>query len=289
MNTALTRSAWLTARGPVLLERPQVAGVLNVTPDSFWDGGRHAGLDRAIAHGARLVEEGADLLDVGGESTRPGARPVSAAEERLRIAPVVRELARRLPDVPLSVDTVKSEVARAALDAGAAIINDVSGLRLDPDLARLAAATGAGLILMHSRGTVERMASYDLADYGEDPVGEVVAELGASLEAARAAGVAAEAIVLDPGLGFAKRTEHSIALLAELERILDLGQPVMVGPSRKRFIGEVAGGLPVEHRLEGTLAACVAALLKGARLFRVHDVAAARRALAVAEAIRGPR
>jgi dihydropteroate synthase len=287
MTTApVTRLDWLTARGPILLDRPRIAGVLNVTPDSFWDGGRFAALDNAIAHGARMIEEGADMLDIGGESTRPGAAPISSAEEQNRIVPVVRELARRFPAVPISVDTVKAAVARAALGEGAAIINDVSGLRLDPGLGRAAAEAGAGLILMHSRGTVDRMASYDLAEYGPDPVADITAELSSALERAVQAGAAEESIVLDPGLGFSKRTEHSVAVLAHLDRILLLGYPVLVGPSRKRFVGELAGGLPPGERLEGTVAACVAALFKGARLFRVHDVAATRRALDVAEAIR---
>ena len=288
MATApVTRLDWLTARGPVPLDRPRILGVLNITPDSFWEGGRHTGLDAAVAHAARLIEDGADLIDVGGESTRPGSpTPVPAAEELARIVPVVREIARRFPAVPVSVDTVKAEVAHAALQEGAAVINDVSGLRLDPAMGRVAADSVAGLILMHSRGSVDRMASYDLADYGPDPVGEIAAELASALSRARSAGVAEEAVVLDPGLGFAKRTEHSLALISQLDRLLELGRPVLIGPSRKRFVGEVSGGLPPSERLEGTLAACVAGLLAGARLFRVHDVAAARRALDVAEAIR---
>jgi len=285
-SAPVARFEWLTARGPILLDRPRIAGVLNVTPDSFWDGGRHSALDAAIAHAGRMIEDGADLLDIGGESTRPGAQPITRAEEQSRVMPVVRELARRFPAVHVSVDTVKADVAREALDEGAAIINDVSGLRLDPALGGVVADAGAGLILMHSRGTVDRMASYDLAEYGPDPVADVVDELSGALMRAAAAGVAEESIVLDPGLGFSKRTEHSVAVLAHLDRILALGHPVLVGPSRKRFVGELAGGLPPAERLEGTVAACVAALFKGARLFRVHDVAAVRRALDVAEAIR---
>lgn len=277
--------AWRTARGALVLQRPLVVGILNVTPDSFWDGGRHASLEAALAHAARLVAEGADVIDVGGESTRPGARGVSAAEERARIAPVVAALARRWPALPISVDTVKAEVARAALDAGAAIINDVSGLRVDAELGRVAAELGAGLIVMHSRGAVEDMASYARADYGMDPVGEIAAELAAAAARAAAVGVAGDCIVVDPGLGFSKRTEHSVAVLAGLERIVALGYPVLIGPSRKRFIGELAGGVPPEQRLDGTIAACVVGVLRGARLLRVHDVAAVRRALAVATAV----
>lgn len=281
--------AWRTARGDLPLDRPRILGVVNVTPDSFWDGGRHAGVDAALARAETLLEEGADILDVGGESTRPGAQPVPAAEELRRVVPVVREIVRRWPDALVSVDTVKAEVARAALAEGAAILNDVSGLRLDPGLGRVAAEAGAGLILMHSRGDVAEMARYATAQYGADPVAEIVDELTAATGRARDAGIADEAVVLDPGLGFSKRTEHSIAVLAQLDRIGALGRPILIGPSRKRFVGEVAGGLPPEERLEGTLAACVVGLLGGARLFRVHDVGPARRALAVAEAVRRVR
>jgi dihydropteroate synthase len=279
------RSHWRTARGPLSLDRPVVAGILNVTPDSFWEGGRHAALDQALAHAARLVEDGADLLDIGGESTRPGAVAVASDEEEARVLPVIRGIASTWSAIPLSIDTVKATVARSALDAGAAIVNDVSGLRLDPEMGRVVAAAGAGLVLMHSRGTVDRMASYEMAAYGLDPVGEITIELAGSVSRATAAGVAAEAIVLDPGLGFSKRTDHSVAVLAHLDRLVALGRPVMVGPSRKRFIGEIAGGLDPDERLEGTIAACVAALFRGARLFRVHDVRAVRRALDVAHAI----
>ena len=282
-------AAWVTCRGPIALDRPRILGIVNLTPDSFYDGGLHAGVEAAVAHAARLLEEGADILDVGGESTRPGARPVDADEELARVLPVVRELVRRFPDVPISVDTVKASVARATLAEGAAIVNDVAALRLDPALPEVVAATGAGVVLMHSRGGVGEMASYALAEYGSDPVGDMVLELAGALDRALGAGIADEAIVLDPGLGFAKRTEHSIALLARLDRILALGRPVLLGPSRKRFVGDVAGGLPPAERLDGTVAACVAGLLAGARVFRVHDVAPVRRALAVAEAVRRAR
>ncbi len=277
---------WRTARGPLSLDRPCILGILNVTPDSFWDGGLHAGVEAAVRHAEAMLEAGADLIDVGGESSRPGARRVSAEEERARVVPVVEALARRWPALVVSVDTVKAEVARAALGAGAAVVNDVSGLRLDPALGAVACEAGAGIILMHSRGTIETMARYEEARYGADPVGEVVAELAEAVQRARAAGVAAEALVVDPGLGFSKRTEHSVAVLAGLARLAALGRPVMVGPSRKRFVGEAAGSLRPEERLEGTLAACVIALLRGARLFRVHDVGAVRRALALAEEVR---
>lgn len=278
-------AAWRTAAGELDLSRPRVMGILNVTPDSFWDGGRHHQLSDALRQAERLIDEGADLLDVGGESTRPGAEPVPADIERDRVVPVVEAVRGAFPGTLMSVDTVKADVAAAALDAGAAVINDVSGLRLDPELGRVCAARDAGLVLMHSRGTVDRMASYETATYGPDPVGEIVEELAGALSRATAAGVAEAAVVLDPGLGFSKRTPESVGILRQLDRLLELERPVLLGPSRKRFIGDLAGGLPVEERLSGTLAACVVGFLAGARIFRVHDVAATRQALAVAEAL----
>jgi dihydropteroate synthase len=277
---------WRTARGALTLDRPRIFGILNVTPDSFWDGGRNVGVSAALARTEALLEEGADVIDVGGESTRPGARAVPVDVELERVLPVIREIVRRYPDVPVSVDTVKAAVARAALDEGAAIVNDVSGLRLDPDLGKVVAEAGAGVVLMHSRSGVEEMASYAMARYGPDPVGEIVAELGLAIDRARDAGVAEASIVVDPGLGFSKRTEHSAAVLAHLDRVVALGPPVLLGPSRKRFVGDLSGAPAPEDRLEGTLAACVIGLLGGARIFRVHDVRAVRRALSFAESIR---
>jgi dihydropteroate synthase len=280
------RSAfWRTARGDLALDHPRILGILNVTPDSFWDGGRHAGVDAALRRAERLVAEGADLVDVGGESTRPGAGEVAAEEERERVVPVIEALVREWPDLLVSVDTVKAAVAGAALNAGAAVVNDVSGLRLDRAMGPLCAERGAGLVLMHSRGDVERMASYETAGYGPDPVAEIVAELEEALARAAEAGVDRDSVVVDPGLGFSKRTAESVAALRELPRILAMERPVLLGPSRKRFVGELAGGLATEDRLPGTIAACVAGLLAGARLFRVHDVGPVRRALAVAEAV----
>jgi dihydropteroate synthase len=279
------RAGWQTARGTIAIERPLVVGILNITPDSFWSGGRHHDVEAAVRHAETLLSDGADILDVGGESTRPGARPVSVSEETARVVPVIAEIVSRWPHVPISVDTVKAEVARAAFDAGVWIANDVSGLRLDPEMASTVASARAGIILMHSRGGVEQMARYDLAQYGNDPVGEMVAELDATAHRARAAGIPREAIVIDPGLGFSKRTEHSVAAITGLHRFVALGYPVLVGPSRKRFVGELTGGAQPEDRLEGTIAACIAAYERGARLFRVHDVRAARRALDVAFAI----
>jgi dihydropteroate synthase len=262
-------------------------GILNVTPDSFWDGGRYTAVAAALRHAEAMVAGGADLIDVGGESSRPGARPVSAEDEMARVAPVVQACVKEWPDLPISVDTVKSRVAAAAIGEGASVINDVSAFRIDPDMARLCAELEVGVVLMHSRGSVEEMASYETAAYGLDPAGEVVAELAGAADRARAAGIAADAVVLDPGLGFSKRTEHSAAVLRELDRLHALGYPVLLGPSRKRFIGDLSGGIPAEGRLPGTIAACVLGWILGARLFRVHDVAAVRNALQVTHSLAG--
>jgi dihydropteroate synthase len=275
------------ARGRALtLDRPRILGIVNVTPDSFSDGGRYLSVDAAVAHAERMLEEGADILDVGGESTRPqGASPVDAAEELRRVVPVVRELRRRWPEGWISVDTVKSEVAVAVLDEGADIVNDVSGLRLDPRLAEVVAAAGAALVVMHSRGGVSEMGTYAFADYGDDPVGEILAELRGCVDAALARGVEHSHLAVDPGIGFAKRSEHSLAMLAGLGRLAPWGLPVLVGVSRKRFIGEITGVQTPGERVMGTVGANVAALGRGARLFRVHDVRASREALDVAWAI----
>jgi dihydropteroate synthase len=274
-------------RGRALgLDHPVIQGILNITPDSFSDGGRFFSPESALDQAARMLEEGADVLDVGGESTRPqGAVPVEAAEERRRVLPVVRELRRRHPDCYISVDTVKSEVAEAALAEGADIINDVSAFRLDPRMAEVCAAAGAGVILMHSRGTVREMATYTHATYGDDVVGEVIAELERAAGEAERVGVARQSIALDPGIGFAKRTDHSLAVLGRLERLVATGYPVVVGVSRKRFVGELSGVPVPAERVDGTNSANVMALAAGARIFRVHDVLAARRALDVAWAI----
>lgn len=280
----LASPAGWRARGRVLaLDRPIIFGIVNVTPDSFSDGGRFFSPDAAVEHGARLLEEGADGLDIGGESTRPQSpTPVDVDEERRRVLPVLAVLRARFPETYLSVDTVKSEVAAAALGEGADIINDVSGLRLDARMADVCARMEAGVVLMHSRGTVTDMASFAHATYGRGVVDEMMGELASSVDAARAAGVSDSAIVLDPGIGFAKCTADSLAVLASIDRIAALGFPVMVGVSRKRFIGELSGVAVPAERLEGGIGANVMALAAGARIFRVHDVGPTRRALAVA-------
>lgn len=276
---------WRMARGTVTLDRPRIAAILNVTPDSFSDGGRYLDPAAALDHAESLVAAGADLLDIGAESTRPGRpSPVGAAEEWRRLEPVLAGLAARLPDVPLTVDTVRAATARRALEAGAWAINDVSGLRLDPDVAGVCAEFGAGLVLMHSRGDISDMATYDHARYGH-VAGAVAAELRAARQVAEGRGVAAAAIVLDPGLGFAKKPEHNLVLLRDIGTVVGLGAPVMVGPSRKRFLGVVTGR-EIDERDQATAAACVIAYLAGATLFRVHAVGPTRDALAVAHAVR---
>src|SRR5580692_9524442 len=234
--------SWRVRGATVPLARPVVIGIINVTPDSFSDGGSFFSVPDAVAHATRLVAEGADMLDVGGESTRPqGATPVGSEEELRRVLPVLRAVREACPGVPISVDTVKASVAAAALEAGASVINDVSGLRLDPAIAGLCAAAGAGLIVMHSRGGVGDMSTYRYATYGPDVTGEVVAELSGQVGVALAAGMGADAIVVDPGIGFSKRSSQSLAVLSQLPRVVALGYPVLVGVSRKRFIGEITG------------------------------------------------
>jgi dihydropteroate synthase len=280
---------WRIRGGTVPLARPVILGIVNVTPDSFSDGGNFFSADAAVAHAQQLIADGADLIDIGGESTRPqGAVRVAADEECRRILPVIEGVRAICPTVPLSVDTVKADVAAAALDAGAAVINDVSMLREDPRLATVCAQRGAGLVLMHSRGDVPTMGTYLHAEYGRDVTGDVSEELARQIAVARGAGVQPESIVVDPGIGFAKRTPHSVTVLAELERVVALGYPVLVGVSRKRFIGEITGVTTPADRIYGTIGANVAGLALGARLFRVHDVRAARQALDVAWAILHP-
>ncbi len=275
-------ASWEMRRGVVSLERPVVVGIVNVTPDSFSDGGRHLEPDRALAHAEALVADGATMLDLGAESTRPHTTPVPEDEEWRRLEPVLTGIVLRFPEVPVSVDTVKAAVARRALDAGAWAINDVSALRLEPAIADACAAHGAGLILMHSRGDVRTMATYEHATY-RDVTAEVSRELEAAVALAQQRGVPRGGIVLDPGLGFAKTPEQSYEVLGGLPMLARLGLPLMIGPSRKRFLGE-ATGRDVGERDVATAAACAIGWLLGARLFRVHAVGPARDALAVAHA-----
>ena len=279
------RNLWQLKDQALTLDRPVIMGILNVTPDSFSDGGRFFSADAAVTHARAMKEQGADIIDVGGESTRPqGAVAVAADEERRRVIPVIRALAEALPTVAVSVDTVKADVAKAALDAGAQIVNDVSAFRLDPRMGEICASTGAGVVLMHSRGGVSEMGTYAQAQY-EDVVQEALTELREGVEAANRAGVAPECIAVDPGIGFAKRREHSLSMIAALPELAAWGFPIVFGASRKRFLGEIAGVMEPAARIHATVAANVAALERGARIFRVHDVAPNRQALDVAWAI----
>lgn len=279
-------ATWSVRGRAVTFEHPLVMGIVNVTPDSFSDGGSFLSPVAALAQAAKLLSEGADILDIGGESTRPDrVELVSADEELRRIMPVIRALSKERPDALLSVDTVKSEVAEAALLAGAHIVNDVSGMRLDPRMSAVCKRHGAGVVLMHSRGGVDSMASYDHAVFAGDPLDEVLRELHDRVEIALDEGIARDSIVVDPGIGFGKRSVHSLRLLGCLERLAAWGFPVMVGVSRKRFIGDISGVSEPRLRVHGSVGAAIAAYERGARIFRVHDVAATRQALDVAAAI----
>ena len=259
---------------------PSIMGVVNVTPDSFSDGGRYLAADDALAQGLALVREGAAIVDVGGESTRPGSDPVAADEESRRVLPVVEALADRV-GVPISVDTMKAEVARRALGAGAALINDVSALRADPAMVEVVAELGAPVCLMHMQGAPKTMQE---DPHYDDVVDDVLQFLEERMAFALARGVAEDQLLLDPGIGFGKTVEHNLTLLRHLDRFVALGRPVVLGTSRKRFLGAILGSEPGE-RVIGTVATTVIGLLGGAHVFRVHDVRPNFEALRVALAV----
>jgi dihydropteroate synthase len=264
-------------------DRTLIMGVINVTPDSFSDGGRLFDPAHAIEAGLRMAHEGADLLDIGGESTRPGADPIDETEERRRVVPVVEGLAGA--GVPISVDTYRATTAAAALDAGAALVNDISGLRYDPALAGVVATNGAALVLMHTRGRSREM--YQQASY-HDVIGEVLDELRQSIAFASSAGIQSDHLIVDPGLGFAKEAAHSYEVLAGLSAFQELGRPLLVGPSRKSFLARPLGGavLPPAERDWATAAAVTAAVLGGAHIVRVHAVREMLQVVRVADEIR---
>ena len=262
--------------------RTWLMGILNVTPDSFADGGLYLDPARAVDHGLELAFEGADILDVGGESTRPGSRPVPESEELGRVLPVIRALRKRTGAF-ISVDTTKAAVARAALDAGADLVNDTSAFRADPDMAGVVARAGAAAVLMHMRGTPLTMQE---APRYDDLVGEVRGFLAERLRAAEAAGVPPERLIVDPGIGFGKTVEHNLELLRRQDEFLALGRPLLLGFSRKAFLGVILDRPPA-GRLEGTIAAAVLSVERGAHILRVHDVGAVARAVRSAEAILG--
>jgi len=265
----------------LVMDRPYIVAILNVTPDSFSDGGRFLDPQRAVAQGFRMTAEGADLIDIGGESTRPGASQISEQEELDRVIPVVEKLAREV-DLPLSIDTSKSVVAREAVSAGADFVNDVSGLAFDAGMAGVVAEARAGLIVMHSRGRPDVMQQ---DTHYDDLFAEVVASLSKSIAVAESAGVARDRIAIDPGVGFGKDVAGNLELLRRTADLVALGHPVMLGTSRKSFIGRVLGKDDPAERLAGTLATIAMGYAGGARLFRVHDVAAAREAAKMAHAV----
>ncbi|MFB3853200.1 MAG: dihydropteroate synthase [Vicinamibacterales bacterium] len=262
--------------------RTLVMGVLNVTPDSFADAERAVTPEQAADAALRMEADGADIVDVGGESTRPGAEPVSKEEELRRVLPVLEALDGRI-GVPLSIDTYKAEVAQAAIDRGVAIVNDISGLRYDSDLGRVVASSRAAVVLMHNRGRPREM--YREADYAS-LVDEVAGELAGTLAAAAAAGIAREQVILDPGLGFAKLPGHNFTILARLGALASLGRPLLVGPSRKSFLRLAAGEIPAAARDWATAAAVAAAVLNGAHIVRVHAVGPMVQVVRVADALR---
>jgi dihydropteroate synthase len=263
--------------------RVLVLGIVNVTPDSFWDGGRLTSVEAAVAHGLLLADQGADWLDVGGESTRPGADPLPAEEERRRVLPVIEGLARSAR-VPISIDTYKASVAREAVGRGATIINDISGLQYDPRLGSVAAESGAALVLMHTRGRSREM--YEKAVYA-DVVREVIDELRAAITRATRAGVDRGQIIVDPGFGFAKQADHSYQLLAGLKRLSELDRPILSGPSRKSFLKAALGERMPPDREWGSAAAIAASVLFGAHIVRVHGVREMVDVVRVADRIRG--
>jgi len=270
-------------------ERTLIMGVLNVTPDSFSDGNQFLNFDKAIAHAEQMIEEGADIIDVGGESTRPGGEPVTAEEEIQRVVPIIEELVKR-STVPISVDTTKSEVTRAALNAGAAIANDISALRFDFYVADEAAKTGAGLVLMHSRGTPATMHKLPPVP---DIMEEVTRSLKASIKMAERRGVKRESIVVDPGIGFGKSQEQNVELIAKVDQLIKAFPdfPLLIGTSRKSFIGRILADengepAPLTERLHGTMASVAVAVLKGAHIVRVHDVKPTRDAVRVTDTLR---
>ncbi|MFY9268666.1 MAG: dihydropteroate synthase [Candidatus Manganitrophaceae bacterium] len=265
-------------------KRPLLMAILNVTPDSFSDGGVFLNPKKATDHALRMEEEGADLIDIGGESTRPGAAPVSIKEELRRTLPVIEQLVKKLR-IPISIDTTKSEVARRAIDAGAALINDVSGFSRDPRMISVIANTKAGFVIMHSKGTPQTMQRHPRY---QDLIQEIKHFLEVQIETALKEGIHKNRIVIDPGIGFGKTGNHNLKILHQLDRFTDLGVPVLIGPSRKSFIGRILD-LPPSERVEGTAATVAIAAFQGARIFRVHDVKPLIRVLRVAEAIRKER
>jgi dihydropteroate synthase len=286
MHTDTSASGVFVLSGRVLplADRVHIMGVLNVTPDSFSDGGRYVNPDAAVAHALSMVEQGADVLDIGAESTKPGALPIDEEEERRRLIPIVRAICRQTT-IPVSIDTTKASIAQQALDVGAALINDISALRSDARMGDVVAKSGAGLILMHMQGNPQTM--QDAAQY-TNVVEEVRDFLKTHLDAAQKAGIHPDRILLDPGIGFGKNCQHNLVLLNRLDAFHTLGRPLVVGVSRKAFIGKILGR-PIDERLMGTAGAVAVAVMKGARIVRVHDVGPIRDVVKMIEAIQSHR
>ncbi len=257
-------------------------GILNVTPDSFSDGGLHFDRSAAVDHGLRMVDEGADIIDIGGESTRPGSDAVPLEEELRRTIPVIEELAKRVP-VPVSIDTYKAEVARRAMDAGASMVNDVSGLRFDASMPGLVASRRVPVVIMHIKGTPKSMQANPLY---EALIPEVMDYLRTSMRIARNSGIRDEMIIIDPGIGFGKTFDHNLEIINNLDQFLPLEKPILIGPSRKAFIGKILGDAPAPGRLEGTAAAVAISVIKGASIVRAHDVKEMAKVIRVADAIK---
>lgn len=263
-------------------KKTYIMGVLNVTPDSFSDGGLYLDREIAVEHALKLIDDGADIIDIGGESSRPGSMPVSTEEEIRRTIPVISELAKRIK-TPISIDTYKAEVARQALDAGASIVNDISGLRFDPGMAAVIAENDIPVILMHIKGCPNNMQS---SPSYEALIPEIIDYLRGSIQLCRQAGIPEQNIILDPGIGFGKTFEHNLEIIANLKEISLLGRPIAIGVSRKAFIGKILGDLPSSQRLEGTASAVAISVFNDANIVRVHDVAEMSKVVKIADAVK---
>jgi dihydropteroate synthase len=257
-------------------------GILNTTPDSFSDGGHHFNADRAVEHALIMIDEGADIIDIGGESTRPGAAPVTLEEELRRTVPVIKALAEKI-SVPISIDTYKAAVAKRALDAGAGMVNDISGLRFDPDMPEVVSAYKVPVVMMHIKGTPQNM---QLNPVYDALIPEIIDYFRASINIAVQAGISEELIILDPGIGFGKTFDHNLEIISRLREFTTLDKPILIGPSRKAFLGKILGGAAPDQRLEGTAAAVTASILNGAGIVRVHDVKEMAKVARVADAIK---
>jgi len=263
-------------------QRTYIMGILNVTPDSFSDGGKYFGKERAVEQALRMRDEGADIIDIGGESTRPGAEKISVKEEISRVVPVIEALANKVK-IPISIDTYKSAVAEAAILSGASIINDISGLRFDPEMPRVAARHNVPVVIMHIKGTPKNMQKKPVY---KALIPEITDYLREGIEIARNAGVADDKIVIDPGIGFGKTIEHNLEIIKKLNEFSGLEKPILIGPSRKSFIGRILGDLPVTERLEGTAAVLAIGIFNGANIIRVHDIKEMGRVARIADRIK---